>query len=268
MPSNLAILKKELESEVGDALGLGMGPLGGDPDWSARDALRIRRRTKSGLRAFYFCGHVWSFMRLEKELTLAQDESILMMPDDFGGFAGDSRILVTQASDGLGQKWLNLEGIGTVNMARKLNADLTGVPDKVALRPVKTTAPGQMQRDELVFYPIADQEYTITVTYQVTPEYAVNELQPYVYGGVEHHETILSLCLAASELKSDNQLGPQSAEAQQLLQKSIRLDRLKQPQALGYNGDSSDNRGLCGWYQRQWPSPSGGVLVDGVLYDE
>jgi len=108
MPSNLAILKKELESEVGDALGLGMGPLGGDPEWSARDALRIRRRTKSGLRAFYFCGHVWSFMRLEEELTLAEGESILRLPDDFGGFAGDSRILVAQASDGLGQKWLNL----------------------------------------------------------------------------------------------------------------------------------------------------------------
>lgn len=268
MISQLAMLKKELESELGDSLGFGMGPLGGDPDWNQRDAIRIRRAVKSGLRSMYFCGHVWSFMRIQKDLTLALGENIVRMPDDFGGFAGDSRVLVSQASDGLGQMTLDLEGIGTVNMALKLNVNLTGCPGKVALRPVKTTAPGQMQRDELVFYPLADQNYTITVTYQVTPDYVVNELQPYVYGGVEHHETIMALCRAAAEVNNDDRIGPQSAVAQQALQKSIKMDRLKHPQKLGYNRDLSDSLGHSHWFDRQWPSPSGGVLYNGVLYDE
>lgn len=266
MISQLAMKKTELESELGDALGLGMGPLGGDPEWSERDALRIRRRVKSGLRTFYFCGHAWSFMRLEATLTLLTGESVVRLPDDFGGFAGDSRVLVAQASDGLGVRKLVLEGIGAVNADLQLNLDFTGWPSRIATRPVKTTAPGQMQRDELVIAPIADQDYTLTVTYQVTPDYAVNELQPYVYGGTEHHETILTLCLAASERNSDNQIGVQNAESQQLLQKSIRLDRLKQPQKLGYNRDLSDRVG--DWFERQWPVSQGGVLYNGVLYDE
>jgi hypothetical protein len=268
MPSNLAMLKSELESELGDTLGFGMGELGGDPKWNDRDAIRIRRAAKSGLRAFYFCGHVWSFMRLQKALTLVEGATVLRLPEDFGGFAGDARVLIAQASDGLGVRTLDLEGIGTVNMALQLNIDLTGLPGRVAQRPEKTTQAGQMQRDELVFAPIADQDYTVTVTYQVTPDYAVNDLTPYVYGGVEHHETVMALCRAAAEVNNDDRIGPQSAVAQQALQRSIKLDRLKQPQRLGYNRDLSDNIGQSQWFDRQWPSPSGGVLYNGVLFDE
>lgn len=262
MISQLAVKKTQLESEVGDNLGFGMGPLGGDPEWSTRDAIRIRSAVQSGLRTFYFSGHAWSFMRQTKELLLPEGATTVALPQDFGGVDGQTRMLVKDSS-GQGRMVLDFEGIGTVNMALQVSPTLTGWPRRIAQRPTKNG------RDELVVAPIADQDYTLTFEYQVTPDYVVSELQPYVYGGVEHHEAILALCLASSELNNDNQLGPYSAKAQELLQRAIKMDRMKQPQKLGPNRDRSDNVDVRQhWFDRQWPTTHGGVMVDGVLYDE
>jgi hypothetical protein len=261
----LALQKSDYEGELGEFLGRGRG-LGtaNDPAWSTEDARKIKFDVASGLRRFYYCGHPWSFLKPSATLALASGASTLELPDEFGGVDQGAKCLVID-SDGNGILEMAFTGPESVEAAIIGNAGSTGVPRMIAQRPIKQMAAGKLQRVELVLFPTADQAYTLKFPYFITPNYLLDVTQPFAYGGVEHHETILECCLAVAEVRRDNALGIHSAEAQRLLQKSQEIDRRKQPKRLGFNLDRSDNVEWDPMNTRGW-TPGGGVTINGVLY--
>lgn len=269
MISTLALKKSDFEAEVGDFLGWGRG-VAPFPTWTADKVIRIQMDVASGLRRFYFVGHPWSFLNPTAEIAVPVGQSIIPLPDDFCGVDGGTKITVLQDSDGMGRFVVEFTGAGRVIQATALTPDATGIPQMIAQRPVKKISPGHMQRSELIIFPITDQAYTLSFPYLIAPNYLLDVTQPYAYGGVEHHETILECCLAAAEQRRDTRLETHSAKSEDLLQKSIRIDQRKRPIKLGYSRDLSDyvrrnpageDYGNHGWNMSQ------GVVVDGVTYD-
>lgn len=273
MVSTLALKKSDFESEVGDWAGWGRGDT---PLWTPVKKTRIQMDVASGLRRFYFNGHPWSFLKPSMTLTLdagaANVLTTLKLPEDFNGIDGQTRVTVSQSADGLARWVMDFTGAARVIQAHALCPTATGIPTMVALRPIKQIAVGQMQRSELIIYPIPDQEYQLTFAYTIAPNYLLDATQPYAYGGIEHHETILACCLAAFEQRRDNAIGPQSVKADELLQRSISMDRMRQPIRLGYSRDLSDAciSGPLGELGGQWNGHgyqlSQGVEIDGNTY--
>ena len=267
MNSTLALKKSDYESEVGDFLGLGRGELGGEEAWADEDKTRIQMDVSSGLKRFYFCGHPWSFLKPFAELLLKSGETTVRMPDDFGGVDDGVQVAITNSSLIL-LAALDFTGPGRVQKAISELPNATGMPRLISQRPVKNMPAGKMQVSELFVFPTSDQDYTLTFPYFITPNYLTDVSQPYAYGGVEHHETILECCLAVAEARRDNVLTVHSAEAQRLLAASIQMDKRKQPNNLGYNNDRSDK---TNWWERWnghgWSNTGGGVTVNGTLYD-
>jgi hypothetical protein len=267
MNSTLALKKSDYEREVSIFRGFGHGPGSGDTEWTAKQLTIIQADVASGLRRFYFCGHAWTFMQPMASVILREGESKVTMPDDYGGKDGGTEVLVLNAN-GQQVAQLGFSGAGKVAARMSTAEESSGSPELLAEQPIKQMAPGKMQNSEIAVFPIADQDYTLKFPYFITPNYLLDVSFPYAYGGIEHHQTILECCLAASEVGRDNSLGVHSAEAHRLLAESIHIDRRKQPTILGYNGDRSDgprDRNVFGDH-RNW-TQFGGVTINGVLYD-
>lgn len=262
MNSTLVLNKSDYEEEVGEFMGRGRG-LGtaNNPAWSEEDDHKVKFDVKSALRRFYWCGHPWSFLKPVKEVTLASGESVVLLADDFGGVDQGARCLVIDAD---GNNLYTTTFVGPEDVANAGVSTETGPPRKIAQRPQRQMAAGKMQRSELVVFPTADQAYTLKFPCFFTPDYLLDVTQPFAYGGIEHHETILEHCLAVAEQRRDGVQGIHTATAERLLQKSIEIDRRKQPKTLGMNLDKSDQvwdpMNTRGW------TPGGGVMIDGVLY--
>lgn len=266
MNSTLALAKADYEAEVGYFLGLGYGPSRGDPAWSTRDATTIKMDVSSGLKRWYFCGHSWSFLKPFAQLTLAQGTTTLTLPDDFGGIDGGTQASLTN-TDLLFLRWLPFTGPARVLQALSELPNAVGITRLLSIRPLKAMLPGQMQQWELYFFPETDQSYVITFPYFITPNYLIDVTQPYAYGGIEHHETILESCLAVAEARRGDQMGVHANEFQRLLQQSIDIDRRKQPTNMGQNWDRSDGVNWDEkWNGHGWSNSGGGVTINGVLY--
>ena len=234
----LSLKKTDYEEETGIFLGYGRGP------WvTAKEAL-IQSYVKSGLRKFYFPAlpggetYEWSFLRPSVTLGLASAASTIQLPDDYGGIEG--HITVVDSDRVLLD--VPIMGVGQVQQRLADASDNTGPPLMAAVRPKKGPSHDRGQRFELVLYPVADQAYSLQVRYYITPN-ALTGDRPYVYGGPEHHETILEACLASAEQRGDDAIGTHSMLFQERLAASIRMDRRHKPQTLGYNGDRSDGAG-------------------------
>lgn len=267
MNSTLALKKADYESEVGDFMGFGRGTgTVDDPTWSDSDAIKVRMDVASGLRRFYYCGHGWSFLKPFAEVLLPQGVTTVTLPDDFGGIDGGTKASLLNSSS-LFLRWMDFVGPGRVVQNLAMTPSAVGIPRLLAQRPQKAIGT-TMQRSELIFFPKTDQAYTLTFPYFVTPNYLLDPGQPFAYGGVEHHETILECCLAVAEVRRDNTPGVHSMEAQRLLAISMDIDRRHQPTNLGASVDHSDN---VGWWDRQhhehgWSNLGGGVTINGTLY--
>lgn len=231
----LSIARSEFEGDVGWFLGLGRGSENGDSEWSDADENRILSYVKSGLRRFYFA-HNWSFLRPTVSLTLASASQTMGLPDDFDGIEG---MLTLSGSDreAIG---IPMVGEGIVRQKYYEYPDATGQPLVAALRPLRNMDPLTGQRWEVYVWPAADQAYTVQFTYSLSPN-ALTADRPYTYGGPAHAETIKEACLAAAELNHHGMLGQHEMMFQQLLAKSILMDRRMQPVLIGYNGDNSDS---------------------------
>ena len=267
----LSLMKADYEEEVGIFLGYGRGDQYADAPstavaWTAQQAERIDRFVRSGLRKFYFPAlpggvtYEWSFLRPTATLTLASGASTILFPDDYGGIEGD---LVVTGSDNQHQP-VRVMGVGQVQQMLAANSSVTGPPSMCAIRPLKGTGDkNRGQRSELVVYPKADEEYSLQARYYVSPN-ALTGDRPHVYGGPEHHETILEACLAAAEQRGDDAIGTHSMLFQERLAASIRMDRRHKPQHLGQNLDRSDDV-----YRSRRRTNLGGLVatIDGVEPD-
>ena len=264
--STLALQKRDYESEVGSFLGWGRGTHGGDEEWTADKVIKIQFDVRSGLRRFYYCSHPWSFMKPFREVTLPEGTTKVTLPEDFGGIDSGTKASLTNTDQTFLQE-LWFTGPGRVVQALAESASSTGLPRMIAVRPIKGLAPGQLQRSELIFFPEADQEYTLTFPAFFYGDCLLDVTYPFAYGGPDHHETILESCLAVAEMRRDNMIGVHANEFQRLLALSIQIDRRKNPSSMGPNFDTSD--GLLWndrWNGHGWKNDGGGVTINGIRY--
>lgn len=266
--SSLSLKFTDITGEVGLFLGYGRGSDNGDSPWSSQQQAAIESIVRSGLRQFYFpppledggSSYDWSFLKPFTSLAIASGQSVVPMPEDFGGFEG--QISVTSGNST--RPWpINLFNEGQVVQAYAKTPTASGPPIMAALRPLKGTGDKRGQRYDLYVYPLTDQAYTLLFAYYLLAE-ALSGTRPYAYGGMSHVETILESCLAIAEQRLDDASTVHTAKFMERLAASISSDRRNKAQTLGYNRDRSDEvhsqwdrRGRLGW---------NGITINGTQY--
>ncbi len=258
--STLSAAYTDLEGDVGHFLGYGRGTTFQDAAWTVTQQNDIDRSIKGGLRKFYFCDFDWSFLKPTASLTLVSATSTVPLPDDFGSFEGQ---ITLSATTGI-QWWpLDLVSPGIVDLKAAMFPTTTGRPVMACLDPLKGTTPTAGQRFQLRFWPIADQSYPLRFRYYLLPDYLSGAF-PYVYGGAEHAETVLSAARSVAEKIIDNAATVEEFEFEKLLAVSKDIDRRKKPQTLGYCRDNSDvrDRALTRPFWHGWAP----VTINGVQY--
>ncbi len=261
--STLALTFSDLQREYGAFMGWGH-----DFEWEtdADKTSCVSADVKSGCRRFYFPkplegereAYEWSFLRPLGTVALATGESVVDLPDEFGGIEGQ----VTVSSTGSNSFFpIQITGEGVLRAAFAELPSATGRPLKAALLFPKTNNANAGQRFQLQVFPAADADYTLTFQYYVLPE-ALTLVKPYMLGGAQHAETLLEAVLSVAEERRDDAKGVHYIAFMERLAASISQDRRMKPQNLGYNRDRSDgeewNRRF-GYYQSQ-------VTFDGVQY--
>lgn len=244
MESTLAIPVSELEAEIGLFLGFGRGEKYGDKAWSRHQRDSIESICRSGQRQFYVppplpgtdVSYSWSFLKPTATVTLASGAMSADLPDDFGGVEGEVTF------PGAERQLASLRAVGepAVRHAHALQPDTTGSPVMVAIAPLRGTTLKEGQRHELIFWPVADQEYTVQFCYYIMAD-ALKGNRPYAYGGAVHAETLLESCLAIAEERLDDSRGVHAAKFMERLAASISKDRHHRSQLIGYNADRSDD---------------------------
>jgi hypothetical protein len=242
--STLSLTYVDLQAKVGLFLGWGRGAAFGDQSWSDYQSAAIEDCVRSGCRQFYVPPAIppmqgsydWSFLRPTSQLDFPTGTQTLVLPDDFGGVEGTITCLssVTQIT------WpVRLYNENYIRQQYIVDPTMTGRPMAAAVQPIKGTSAMAGQRFELQVFPVADEDYTLVITYYVNPD-CLSGAFPYALGGSAHTETVLESCLAIAEQRFDDASTIHSAKFMERLQASISYDRRLKPQVLGYNRDRSD----------------------------
>lgn len=245
MQSTLSLRLEDYEAEYGSYMGWGQGPAKGDLDWDADQLRLINTDVKSGVRRFYHppilpgeaTSYSWSFLKPISEVTITSGSRTVDLPDDFGDFEGSLGISSTA---GLIPYLIRLTGVALLYRQYEGIQGATGQPQYAAVEPIRGTTPIRGQRWRLVVWPEPDADYVIRGQYTINPD-ALTGDRPYVYGGAQHHETVLESVLAVAEQRRDNVAeGPHKMAFLERLAASISMDRRLQPEFLGRNRDRSD----------------------------
>lgn len=240
----LGMSRDELEASVGRYCGYGRGDKFGEKAWNTRQENNIKAYVKSGLNRFYYPTtdgggppHAWSFLRPTSDISIVSGDRTARLPDDFCNPEGDAAVSTVSGTARCTS--LQFTGSGAVAQRYSTLPDTTGAPLLLSVRPIKGTTNVRGQRSELYFWPEADQDYTITLTYALLMN-SLTDDHPFVYGGAAHSETVLEACLSAAEVLGDDQMQLHAAMFQNRLTASIAIDRRNKPAHLGFNADYSD----------------------------
>ena len=254
----------DFAGHVGDYLGYGWGEHNGQRAYTADRLLHVNKSCIApGLGMFYravslkpeFNGHQWSFLHPTSKLTLLDGETELVLPPGCGPSIEGP--IVYSSDNGLTWGPLRTTVWGEIRNAFAEFPSRTGVPEMVAVEPL-ADAGSHQQRHKLVFYPTADRDITIRLSYRIAGE-VLTEVRPYHFGGAAHSDTVLAAVLAAAEQFRDNVRpgeGPKWLYYEACLEASVRLDRRATPATLGYNGDGDGS---------VWPGPEGWRRYNGSL---
>lgn len=255
MESTLADTYRDVIGSLGFEAGWGRGPDNDDRAWDAHKQQTLKQVMKSGLRQFYQA-HDWSFLTPRVRLTLPSGVSAMKLPFDFGGILSPCIHLIA----GSGTTGGTIKLTNDVRRRLALSPSASGRPCYAEIEPLPDTTKTAGQRWQMIFFPAASAEYTIEFYQTISGQLLTAEL-PYALGGPEHSETILASCLAVWENRIDHippgPAAPRFLDYREKLATSIKNDRKKRPQSLGYNGDTSDR------FERQWPGYRAGRSWNG-----
>lgn len=205
--------------------------------------------------------HIWSFLMPTATLTLAQDDYDIDLPADFSHILGEFTY-----QDGEGKRKLTRVHESTIR-AKRGNSSAAGPPQMVAVDE-KTFVATTGQRWQALFWPTPDAAYSLEYTYLVEP----NHLDPtnlYPYGGGAHASTILSACMAALEILTDDQPGPYAADFSQRLAASVQLDlKTRDVSPLSYSYVEPELGSYDWLMQEVGTSPMLNAGGDPLLWDE
>lgn len=245
MESTLSLTKAELEVMVADFLGWGPGTQSEGQAWEDADTNKVRKvreLVKAGVHRFYYPfvpgmlgTYEWSFLQPVAALTFASDATTVELPDDYGGLHGKITVSTSDSATFIPLEFVH-EGVIRAEFAK--SPDASGRPMLASEQVLKGTETTRGQRFQLYLFPAADQDYTLTVPYKITPN-ALTGLRPICYGGAWHAETIRESCLAVAEHTLYDKAGIHTELFNQRLLASIGMDQAHKPHKLGYNADHS-----------------------------
>lgn len=230
--SNLRVAFAKLQSELGFFLGYGRGALYSEPAWDAYTQRTIDQFTEAGCRRVYQAYKYWSFLCPVASLTLASGSSTLELPLDWSGANGDC--LVVPATGNSRTRTLHFANSGRVRAAIAEYPSMTGIPEMVCEEPIRGTKVDSPQKNQLRFYPVADQAYTVQVAYYLVPAATEGKL-PYVYGGPELAQLFVDACLAEADNLLFGRLGDRQQIFSASLKTAIENDQRHKPTDLGLN---------------------------------
>jgi hypothetical protein len=246
MESTLGLSLNYYLAQTGNWLGWGYGAKSqtnqavDDTPYVAYQSNELTQIVRSAVSGFYRAFD-WSFLHPVATLELKPGSHSLRLPDDYGGM--ESKLVMLTTLNNTSWHPVEIRQGWQVRNGFALQPNLTGPPSMCAVEWEKGTTQLSGQRAQLIFFPLADQDYVLQVQYYVIPNMLDGD-RPYVYGGALHSETILTGCLAIAEQRKNNAIGPQTQLYQQVLMNSKTLDSRNRPQQFGQITDSSDeNRG-------------------------
>jgi hypothetical protein len=224
--SNLAVNYTELRMRIADHRGYGL-----DADlWNEEQTQMIDFCLMDGSRTFYTqSGYEWSFLSPVVSMAIAEGDTEIEMPSDFGFLTDDLYF-----DDDWGNKIVR-RNAGEVLMQRQQDSTSTGRPVMVAEMPGDGPGINRGQRTKLIFWPIAGQAYTLQVPYTIIPN-GITAQNPFPYGGAAHAQTMIESCLAASE-RLYGVPGLHNQLYAMALETSKQHDRRLKPRTMGYNGN-------------------------------
>jgi len=155
------------------------------------------------------------------------------LPDDFGSMSSD---FYCESSNSMSRKRIERRGVADILCLRAEDDDLTGEPDYFALAP-KTHTGAAGQRQQIMFYPIPDTDYTLSYRYQILRN-KIDSTYTYPAGTEAHSETILAAMMSECSKYIREDAG-EEARFKELLYASVRQDQLlDSPDSYGYNGNT------------------------------
>lgn len=225
MESTLATTYDEIRERIGFLRGFGTDK----DEWTDAQKERINFSMRDGLRMAY-SAFDWSFLKPTIEFTIPSASSSVQLPDDFHYLCGD----IYFVSDTLAYlRPLTVENDGKVMLAQQKTPNYTGPPTIAAVRSATNPTGMEGQRQELIYWPTADQDYTVRFKYSVLPG-ALSATRQYPYGGASFSQVLLAACQAASESSVDGQPGAFMQLYQLELQKAIAQDRRRGAEVISH----------------------------------
>lgn len=254
MEPTLAIAKNEFASEVGSYLGYGPGEHFGGKVWTSQQVEIIRRTLRQGMSQVVHCRYSWSWLSQSGLVDLAQGANTASLPENFAGLDDLKGVYILDSERSRCRLLISAD----VRQNNRLSPTDTGPPQMVMVDTFLEPTITRGQRWQFVFWPTADQEYTVQFWYFISPV-ALSDSNPYPPGGPLVAEAYRASCLAAAEATQDNQRGVQWQTFEQCLAAAKEADSRLKPVNYGYNADRSDWRNVSGSYN----DPDFTVLVNG-----
>lgn len=208
---------------------------------NANETENLQALINNGLRDFYYPSqvdpslrHDWSFLVSDFEFLTEVGTEDYLMPFNFGGAIGP---LYHDPED---QIKVSVQKVAAnkILQQRQMQITLTNWPTMYAERAVMQGGT-QSTRWKIMLWPSPSAQYTFHGTMRVHP-LGPNGTQEYLYGGVEHSQTIIEACMAQCELQIDGQPGAHAAAFKNRMWTSVVLDnQMHAAEKLGYNGNNS-----------------------------
>lgn len=241
---SLNLTYDKLRIRVAEFLGIHYAGANGDQaaqlPVDAGDLDLVSRIVNDGYARFIGDNEKWNFLRVPLTLTflsgvVAADNSRYYLPDDFYG------IMLSQFTYPAAGPRITIENVDEDHIRRLQAANsVTGYPSLVAIRAINTIATATGQRWEAIFWPTPQTAVTVTGLYRRYPAALVNATDTSV-AGFQHDRTVLAACIAEAERQRNDEQGVRESFYQQMLQRSIAIDKRASVRNLGDYGDKSED---------------------------
>lgn len=162
--------------------------------------------------------HTWSFMEQTTTITTEEDEYLYTLPSAFGSFVG--KYMYWPTNNGYTPPCRTNDGD---ILSKRQYSNTTGRPTHFAIRWAAQT-PGSTQRQEVMFWPTPDDDYTLTYRYAIASR-PLSETNRYCLGGPRISQLMIEACKAIGETKKNGQRGDQWNLFIAELQSAIQLDK-------------------------------------------
>ena len=188
--------------------------------------------------------------------TEIADTSVYDLPDNFGRIVGPIHFPSNEY-----RASVVTVPVGQILEMRALNA-FSSTPRVAAVR-YKTSDGSGGQRQEVMFFPQPDQNWSMLYEYEAYSG-ALSDSYPYPLGGMQLAELYIESCLAVAESRLNDEVGNHSAQYQALLADAIARDSKRDPGSYGQMGhveEAGDYISRYGAARSNYP-----IVINGVVH--